>query len=81
MNHHYLSGFNSYQQKENKDLKKPEEDQASLFSGVTLGTLNKKVDFHFLFVNRMSMNTSKQVSVEQDMESFGHLPRSEVAGS
>lgn len=38
--------------------------------------------FHFLaIVYRTAMNMSEQVSVEDDIESFGHMPTSITAGS
>lgn len=45
------------------------------------GSFNQTVDFYFLFVNRMAMTTSGQGSVEQDVESFGHMSMSDGAGS
>lgn len=37
--------------------------------------------FHFLaIVNRTAVNTAKQVSAEEDVEPFGHMPRGALAG-
>lgn len=36
--------------------------------------------FSLAIVNRMAMSMAEQVSVEQDVESSGHIPRSGIAG-
>jgi len=37
--------------------------------------------FHFLAImNRTAVNTARQMSVEEDVESFGHMPRVAIAG-